>query len=190
MTEQKTGTMQIYRDILLLNNFTADGKEIYEYVYDGKPHSVMSVNCDQKILNEMGIRIQLVSATALTNVGEIPASYEVIVIDEYGNDVSDEYRIEKEYAKLRIIPKQIEITIKDAKKVHNGTPITASAYTISNGSLASGHRITSIIFSGSQTDIGCSESTLASIVISDAQGNQVQDNYAISHIPGELRVTP
>ena len=190
MTEQKTGIMQIYRDILNVNNFGDGDAEIYEFVYDGKAHSVTRINCNVKVLTQMNRRLELVGVAQLTDVGEIPADYEVRVVDEYGNDVSDEYRISKEYAKLRVVPRQIEITIKDAKKSYDGKALTASSCNVSDGSLASGHKISSVSFTGSQTDIGCSEATLNTIVIVDAAGNEVQENYAISYIPGELRVTP
>jgi hypothetical protein len=182
--------MQIYRDILFVDNFDTKGNDIYEYTYDGKAHMVTSINCNETVLAKMNRHLELVSVAQLTDVGEIPAGYEVRVVDENGNDVSDEYRIVKEYAKLRIVPRHIEITIKDVKQSYNGSPITAKSYTISDGTLASGHKISSIRFAGSQTEIGCSDAILESITIIDATGKSVQDNYTISYIPGELRVTP
>lgn len=190
LLKQKTGTMQIYRDILFVDNFDTKGNDIYEYTYDGKAHMVTSINCNETVLAKMNRHLELVSVAQLTDVGEIPAGYEVRVVDEKGNDVSDEYRIVKEYAKLRVVPRHIEITIKDVKQSYNGSPITAKSYTISDGTLASGHKISSIRFAGSQTEIGCSDAILESITIIDATGKSVQDNYTISYIPGELRVTP
>ena len=127
---------------------------------------------------------------SFVNVGEMPATFSVIIVDEYGNDVSDEYRIVKEYAKLRITPRAIEIEIGNEKRPYNGSPLVPRSYTIVSGNLVKNDKIADIAFQGSQTDIGYSESTIKTITITNEYGEDITGNYAISYIPGELRVTP
>ena len=82
----------------------------------------------------------------------------------------------------------ITLTPVDAKKVYDGEALTASEYRL-NGQLVSGHRIDSYVITGSQTEIGRSDSIMSEVTILDKEGNDVTGNYAITYGIGTLTVT-
>ena len=119
--------------------------------------------------------------------------FEITLYDSTGTDVTDNYKINKIFGELEIMPKEITITAKNAEKKYDGTPLICSDYEISkNSSLAPGDTITECKINGSQTEIGRSECTidLSSIKIVNQSGQDVTGNYSINILPGKLRVTP
>ncbi|MBR2431760.1 MAG: transglutaminase family protein, partial [Clostridia bacterium] len=187
---QRTGTVQIYRDVISVNNFAPDGSDTYEFVFDGIEHKINNVRCTTSGFERMGLKLVLVSTESLVSVGEEPIRYEIQLLDASGKDVTAEYKVIKEYAKMKIYPRPIEITIDDVSAPFSDSEIKASSYKLTGGSLADGHTISSIVFGGSQTEIGCSESWVSEITIKNRSGISVEHNYSISYIPGELRITP
>ncbi len=187
---QNEATMHVYREQIEVSN--CKNGELYKYVYDGNAHSVngSSVYSYKSItISSMNRKIAFAPTASIVDVGEMPATFEVIVTDADGNDVTDEYRIIPTYATLKVTPRAIEITVKDAKKVYDGKPLTPTAYSYSGNALVSGHRISSISYIGSQTEVGSTEAIVDKVTIVDLNGIDVTSNYAISYIPGELKVT-
>jgi hypothetical protein len=164
---------------------------MYKFVYDGNAHAIYSSSVfsyTSATIKAMNRSISFANTATITDVGEMAATFSVKITDENGSDVTDEYWILAEYATLKVTPRKLEITVKDAKKVYDGTPLVAQGFT-HNNALVSGHMITEVIFSGSQTEIGSTEAIVDKVTIVDGSGNDVTHNYAISYIPGELKVT-
>ena len=55
--------------------------------------------------------------------------------------------------------------------------------------LQEGHTHVVALF-GSQTEIGQSENSVTAYTVTDADGNDVTDNYSVRIVSGTLRVTP
>ena len=80
------------------------------------------------------------------------------------------------------------ITIEAGSTVQNdnGTTLTNDTYEIVSGSLQPGHKITNIVFNGSQTGAGESSNEITSCTILDEDGNDVTSKYRISYKKGKL----
>ena len=82
----------------------------------------------------------------------------------------------------------ITFTVSDVSGEYKGSPYTPSDYTISDGSLAQGHSVSSVVYSGEQTLPGESPAG-AVFTISDEEGNEVTDQYKITVIDGTISVS-
>ena len=82
----------------------------------------------------------------------------------------------------------ITFTVSDVSGEYKGSPYTPSDYTISDGSLAHGHSVSSVVYSGEQTLPGESPAG-AVFTISDEEGNEVTDQYKITVIDGTISVS-
>ena len=110
------------------------------------------------------------------------------MFDLLGNDVSDLYYLIRTYGDANIQPLDISIKAGDATKAYDGTPLTSSEYELIGGALLDGHRIETCMFRGSQTEIGRSDNIITSVLIVDANGENVTSNYAIELLVGRLKV--
>jgi hypothetical protein len=167
-------------------------------VYDGKP----------VILTEESVRL----LQADTADGKLPEDrYYVIVPSEGGSDVgsgilpfdvrimrrnqngdvdvTEFYYIRKIYARYTISPREITLKAADARKVYDGTPLTANEIEIAGGSLAEGDYIAEYTVDGSITRVGRADNVITGVVIRNADGEDVTHNYAIETLVGTLRVT-
>jgi uncharacterized repeat protein (TIGR02543 family) len=87
---------------------------------------------------------------------------------------------------LEVTARPLTITVHDAEKVFDGTPLIASEYTISGLGLATGQTVGAVTFSGIQTEAG--QSNAGAEIRIDAQGEDVTSNYDITVVPGKLTV--
>ncbi|MBO7344710.1 MAG: transglutaminase domain-containing protein, partial [Clostridia bacterium] len=104
----------------------------------------------------------------------------------YGED----YIVEVIGIPLTITRRSITISSSSASFKYNGKEQTANSQkdaTITMGSLIDGHTM-KVTISGAITDVGTKENTIESVVIFDAQGNNVTDYYNIILKPGTLVV--
>ena len=96
---------------------------------------------------------------------------------------------------VRVTPRPIAVKPADASKVFDGEPllvphvvelVSASPY-----DLGLGHAfdISKATFTGSQTMMGSSNSTVSGVCVKDAGGKDVTGNYNISYAPGTLEIT-
>ena len=85
-------------------------------------------------------------------------------------------------------PVDLEITAESATKTYDGTPLTASDFTITGGALLPGHSIESITINGTQTDAGDSLNVASWATITDGDYNVVSGCYNITYIAGNLHV--
>ena len=90
----------------------------------------------------------------------------------------------KEYSAKR----SVTFRVTDVSGEYKGSPYVPSEYTISSGSLAEGHTVSSVVYSGQQTLPGVSTGS-AAFTISDAEGNDVTDSYDVSVINCSITVS-
>ncbi len=133
--------------------------------------------------------IVTVRYTGDPNVGTKESTYEITIYDSAHNDVTDQYLIHPEFCTAVITPVEITLQAGSASKKYDGSPLTCQDFEIHKGILIDGHVIQQAVTVGSQTEIGRSDNIISSVVIVDAEGNDVTANYTIQLIAGKLRVT-
>lgn len=111
-----------------------------------------------------------------------------IVYDALGNDVTYDFDITFKQGILQMYAYSIDLYTNSDTKVYDGTSLTNSGYYI-NGTLAPGHTVQMVNFTGTQTNVGTSKNR-ANLVIVDENGNNVTALYLVTGIFGDLTVTP
>lgn len=157
--------------------------------YDGTP--LMSDNyfiSSGKLLDGHKLNVKLNGT--ITEPGTVDNTFEyVIVIDENGFDVTDNYKIEQVYSQLTIFKIELEVCSRDESKPYDGLPFsgdTSNCY-LKSGTLLPGH---SIIYTKMETltEVGEKENLFVAKVV-DENNNDVTINYNITPINGKLEVT-
>ena len=115
----------------------------------------------------------------------------VKITDGEGNDVTKNYAITLKDGTLEVTKRPITITAESAAKEFDGKPLTQNTAKVTSGSLLTGHKVSSIVIEGSQTEVGKARNIIksGSVKIVDAQNNDVTKNYAITLAEGILEVT-
>lgn len=174
------------------------GVNDYTKVYDGTPVTltegeVLLVDADTPDGNLPEDRYYVVvPSDGSASVGSGTLSFDVRIMRRDSNgdvDVTEFYYIRKVYAHYTISPREITLKAADARKVYDGTPLTANAIEIAGGSLAEGDYIAEYTVDGSITRVGRADNVITSVVIRNADGEDVTHNYAIKTLVGSLRVT-
>ena len=100
--------------------------EGHEWVYDGETHSWdgHSVSEGSAYPLVSGHRTEVVSVTEITNVWESPVKnvLGIRIVDEDGNNVTQNYETDYEYGTLIITPRPIVVTAASGEKVYDGMP--------------------------------------------------------------------
>ena len=111
------------------------------------------------------------------------------ITDAESQDVSKYYAVTLETGVLTVEPRPITIASADAKKMYDGTPLTASAHFVQEGTLVDGHRVIAVVI-GEQINAGVGVNMFESIDIINDKTIRVTDNYDITVAEGELTVLP
>lgn len=161
--------------------------------YDGIPLTTAEVLLTGGQLPE-GCTFRLTSQIgSQTAVGTGVASYGVQIWQENADgteeDVTEYFNIYRYYGALTVTPATLTLKAADAEKVYDGTPLTASTLEIVGGSLAERDTIASYTVEGSRTRVGRSDNVITEVVIRNAAGEDVTQNYIIETVVGTLRVT-
>ena len=128
-----------------------------------------------------------------SGTGKLKLQGDAIVRDPDNNDVTDQFTVHLVNGDLTITPRPVRIAAKSAKKVYDGTPLTAHDYTVLtptetlNEGFLGTEGLHNIVCSGSQTEVGSSDNTIVSY---DWNDNTLAENYNISFEKGKLEVTP
>ena len=128
-----------------------------------------------------------------SGTGKLRLQGNAIVRDPDNNDVTDQFTVHLVNGDLTITPRPVKIAAKSAKKVYDGTPLTAHDYTVLtptetlNEGFLGTEGLHNIVCSGSQTEVGSSDNTIVSY---DWNDNTLAENYTISFEKGKLEVTP
>ncbi len=111
------------------------------------------------------------------------------IIDKKGNDVTEAYEITGCGSKnLTVTRRPLLISISDAEKIYDGTPLFSEKYEIKSDQLAEGDSI-QIAFTSSITNVG-NVKNRPSINIFDAEGKEITSYYSIEIEAGELKINP
>ena len=123
-----------------------------------------------------------------TQPGESDNVFNVKIVDENGEDVTQYYEIVYVYGTLAVLRGEVTVSSNDAVKLYDGTPLTDAGYTISPETLQYSGLVFDVVITGEQTEIGASENTIDSVHIYDENGEDVSDYFVIITQNGLLAV--
>ena len=124
-----------------------------------------------------------------TGAGSSENHFNVVIKDADGDDVTDQYNIDKIPGILDVRPRSLTVKAGDDSKCYDGTPLTTEKY-ILESNLINGDKIDEIVIGGSITDIGNEKSYVEKIKIVNSLGEDVTKNYNIKTEEGYLIVYP
>lgn len=168
--------------------------ESFDFRYNGTiPKSnldLCSVELPENGLWE-GHTIEFVERELSTEIGMHPHAFAVLITNENGESVTGLYDYLNDFGSINVISNIIVIRAKSASKIYDGSPLIMNEIEVISGILAEGDEITDFEVVGEQITPGTSENVveLSSIVISNANGEDVTSNYQIVVEDGTLTVT-
>ena len=109
-----------------------------------------------------------------------------VVKDAAGNDVTAQFTVTTKNGTLTINPVAIELTAASDSKPYDGTALTNNGYTITSGEFVGEEGLASVTVEGSQTLVGSSNNVITGHELKEGT---LSENYAISYVDGELKVT-
>ena len=123
-----------------------------------------------------------------TDVGICQNALDVKVYDKNGRDVTKEYDLVLKPGTLNVKHRAIGVIAESDVKMYDGQPLVAEDYTLDSSlALVHGHRLEVVVL-GNIINVGTAKSSVVSVVIFDADGNDVTDNYNVKKIDGELKI--
>ena len=132
--------------------------------------------------------VEFPADAGLTDVGTKRNEYKSYRVERSdGADVTANYTFgEPVIGTLTVTPVAIELTANSAAKAYDGTPLTDSGYTISNGSFVGEEGLAGVTVEGSQTAVGSSANTITGHKL---KSNTKAQNYTITYADGTLTVS-
>ena len=133
--------------------------------------------------------VEFPADAGLTDVGTKRNEYKSYRVERIsdGANVTANYTFgEPVIGTLEVTPVAIELTANSAAKAYDGTPLTDSGYTISNGSFVGEEGLAGVTVEGSQTAVGSSANTITGHKL---KSNTLAKNYTITYANGTLTVT-
>ena len=158
--------------------------------YDGTAHGASDYEIVSGKLPE-GVSLEVTYGGGRTDAGEGETSIASYKLTQSGADVTANFNVTTNTGKITVSQRPITITADSATKEYDSKALTKNTYTVSEDSLLSGHNVAAIEIVGSQTEVGTSKNTIKenSVKITDAKGDDVTRNYAITLKDGTLEVT-
>lgn len=164
---------------------TIKSKDLTE-VYDGTEKSKKEYEIIDGSIAEYQTET-LSNWATIKNVGSIDNSFDVVIKDETGTDVTKNYKLEKVLGKLTINKRHLTFESESKTFVYDGTEKFHKEYSIVEGNLAYGHT-ESVGYWGSIINVGSIDNDF-NVTIKDADGVYVTSNYDIEKVSGNLVVT-
>ena len=159
-----------------------------ESTYDGNEHAVEGFETLEFAVDGNEYTVSGLSASVSgTDAGTYPNNVTgtAKVTDAAGNDVTSQFSVTTESGSLVINKAKATIAPKDATKAYDGTDLKASEF-VTEG-FVKDQGVKSATFTGSQLNVGKSESGIDGYVLADGTN---ANNYDITKGTGNLEVTP
>ena len=110
------------------------------------------------------------------------------ILNEYGYDVSSEYKVILVHGTLTVLKRKITIYAMSAIKYYDGLPLTQDRWAISRGSLIYGH-ILEVETDGSLTNVGTNINVIKHYrIIDSVTGEDITHFYDVECRSGTLTV--
>lgn len=174
-------------------------------IYNGKKQSVSGVyatvnnkNCSANgmtFINEKKVVFTITGFSASaegTDAGTYQSKVvedkdKLRVVDQYGNDVTDQFTFKTNDGELVINKRVVTIKPRDKSHEYNGKALKANDFEIIDGSFIDDQGIESCTYKGSQTQVGSSGSSIEGVKAKS--GTDLDKNYEIKKQAGNLTVT-
>lgn len=135
-----------------------------------------------------GHRISISVTGSQTDVGISENHVSATVLDEDGNDASDQYKITYKPGSLTVKPRPLTLIASDAYKLEDGEPLVKDDYVLENASqLVPGDKIY-VDIEGSITSPGETKNLISAVTVVNGDGKSVTHNYSITRRAGRLIV--
>ena len=128
-----------------------------------------------------------------TNVGEYDGEFSgtAVIKDAAGNDVTNNYNVKTEIGKLTINKAAIAVTFTGQSDTVTYTGSEQSITGITAAGLLKGHTYEGLTYAAKGTNAGEYDGAFTgTVVIKDANGTDVTENYAVTKTPGKLTINP
>ena len=161
-------------------------------VYDGNP---FNISCTVKAEDGSVLTGYTVELPTIVNVSDSKTVSKDNITIKYGGNELDKNKLDISFTGItRYQITQREITLKPnyAEKVYDGTPLSASGYTVTSGELVVGHNLTASCNATETnvTDVGEYTISVTDIKITDRNNQSVTSNYRVLAGNGTLKITP
>ncbi|MDX9808231.1 MAG: transglutaminase domain-containing protein, partial [Acholeplasma sp.] len=141
------------------------------------------------IYQSLGYTYDIDFSGSLSEIGTAISSVNNITIyNDLGEDVTNLFEIETRNGLLQLYSNQINLYTTGGTKVYDGTALINHTWHYT-GTLAPGHSIVEVNFTGEQTNVGTSKNK-ALLKIIDGDGLDVTTQYYVVNYYGNLTVTP
>ena len=138
-----------------------------------------------------GHRIEIIGVTKLKECGSVPNEMQFAVVSSDGRDVSANYTLDITCGTLEITPREITVNTQSGYHEYDGSAYSLGSLIVN--SIVDGHTYSYDVTSDlpTVTNVGFAENEFTfTLTISDADGNDVTDNYHIAEVNyGGLQVT-
>lgn len=158
--------------------------------YDGTAHGASVYKIVSGKLPD-GVTLTVTYSGERTDAGEGETSIGLATFLQDGTDVTANFNVTAKTGKITVSQRPITVTADSATKEYDTKPLTKDTASVTSGALVSGHKLAAAEVVGSQTEVGESKNAIKenSVKITDAKGNDVTKNYAITLADGTLKVT-
>lgn len=114
---------------------------------------------------------------------------EIRIEDGDGNDVTSKYHIVLQDGIIDVRKPVLNVYASSAKRVYDGTELTAPTFTYSfaNTPLGGLYTVTASVI-GAQTEVGESANVADGVCVVDPLGRDITENFEIRTVPGTLKV--
>lgn len=161
-----------------------------EKVYDGTPlvRNEWSLYESTPLIPGHAVS-KIVLPASQTNAGASPNEISrLVIVDEKGEDVTGNYEIDYSIGTLVVLPRPLTVQSGSASKQYDGKPLTCGEWKFTSYyEPVSGQRA-EVVVSGSITEVGQRENTIAQVLVFDKGGNDLSGNYDITLDEGLLIV--
>ena len=127
-----------------------------------------------------GHTIEVVSSTNLTNVGTVPNVIQVVIENDQGNNVTSNYNLSIESGTLTVDSfKSLTLATTNRTKIYDDQVFTSTTDFTVSPDLFPGDRISNILITSTQIDVGSSALVIDpnSIVIRNNKNEVITNNY-------------
>ncbi len=178
----ENGTVTITKRDITIESDSLNG------TYNGKAQGVESYTLTLSDVCD-GHNLDVIFKATVTECQDeaIDNEFDVIIRDENGEKVTDNYAVNKIYGTLKLNPLPIAIITGSAYKVYDGTPLYECSFEYEDGSaqIVSGHRV-EYINATEQTDADTVDNVFEIEIYSGEENKS--HNYDVSYEYGELDV--
>lgn len=165
----------------LAAEFTADSDS---KTYDGTPLTKNSFTHSKLAEGDSVDKVIIESSRVINGMSDnVIAS--IKIVNENGDDVTDNYDITRVNGILEVKQAKLTITAGSEEKIYDGKALTMG---ITSAGLADGDKVEKVTVSGSQTEVGSCDNVPSAAKITNAAGDDVTGCYDITYISGLLTV--